>query len=126
MVDLLQVETVPVRPYRKTSNPEEAANEERKEFKIDSTEFKATTTSSKIPPLRRAALHLIMLLLRAYAAQVEEDSVKAIYVLPPEVLKRARTTAGYVSVTDEDSIVRVMAREVIEELDKSAEAMLGL
>lgn len=112
--------------------------------KPDSTEFKPTTTSSKIPPLRRAALHFLILLTRAYAAQVDDASAmlsgspsillspsgsgarRTVYVLPPDVLRRARTTAAYVAATDEDGIVRVMAGELVESLDGLAEVMLGL
>ncbi|KAJ3558366.1 hypothetical protein NM688_g970 [Phlebia brevispora] len=150
MVDLLQVETVPVKvqpkgqgveatkateetDQEKNNQPNIAEAEGQKEEpkqtkppKLDSAEFRPTTTSSKIPPLRRAALHLLILMVRAYAAQVDEESVKAVYVLPPEVLRRARTTAVYISGTDEDGIVRVMAKELVEELDTLAETMLGL
>ncbi|KAF7790091.1 hypothetical protein EIP86_001041 [Pleurotus ostreatoroseus] len=180
MVDLLQVETVPVirqpqAPTREQAsdagaevkheksqgvtleevaddeNTDDQAQEDQKQeeanpkdkLKIDSTEFKPTTTSSKIPPLRRAALHFLLLLIRAYIAQVDDASAalsepsisispigpgtrRAMYVLPPDVLRRVRTTAAYVSSTDEDGIVRIMAVELVEALDGLAEAMLGL
>lgn len=184
MIDLVQVETVPIvrqpqtQPQPRTNatgtdgeqtehtktpgamvedvGEDEHAGEEGSEDqaqkevkpdekpKPDSTEFKPTTTSSKIPPLRRAALHFLILLTRAYAAQVDDASAmlsgspsislspsgsgtrRTVYVLPPDVLRRARTTAAYVAATDEDGIVRVMAGELVESLDGLAEAMLGL
>lgn len=185
MIDLVQVETVPIarqrqaRPQSRTDvtstddeqtkhsktpgamvedvgEEDEHAGEEESEdrtqkevkpgekSKPDSTQFKPTTTSSKIPPLRRAALHCLILLTRAYAAQVDDASAllssspsvslspsgpgtrRMVYVLPPDVLRRARTTAGYVAATDEDGIVRVMAGELVESLDGLAEVMLGL
>ncbi len=88
--------------------------------------FQPTTTNSKIPTLRRAALHFLTLLLRAFTEQVEESSTAAVYALPGEVMRRAKTIIGYVTITDEDAIVRVMAKEGLDALDGLAIAMLGL
>ena len=143
MVDLLQVEGVPVAAQTRsnespptqggdeyTANGEQREHEttegDRKSWRPDATEFKPTTTNSRLPPLRRAALHFLSLMLRAYASQAENAAAKAMNVLPPASLKRVRITAGYVANTDEDSIARVMAREVVEDVDSLAEVMLEL
>ena len=135
MVDLLQVESAPVSAQTRRSHDTQSADdgdaekkpdEDKKPWKADTSEFKPTTTNSKLPPLRRAALHFLSLMLRAYASQVENTAAKAIYVLPPASLNRVRLTTGYVASTDEDSIARVMAREVVEDVDALAEAMLDL
>jgi hypothetical protein len=47
-------------------------------------------------------------------------------LIPDAYLGRARTTLGYVSSTDEDTVVRVMAREAGEELAQLSNALVGL
>ncbi|THG97618.1 hypothetical protein EW026_g4415 [Hermanssonia centrifuga] len=133
MVDLLQIETVPAsRSSAKTTAPasgletEEKDDKETEAPKRDTMTFQPTTTNSKIPTLRRAALHFLTLLLRAFTEQVEESSTAAVYALPGEVMRRAKTIIGYVTITDEDAIVRVMAKEGLDALDGLAIAMLGL
>ena len=120
----------------------------------DATDTNPTTTQSKASPLRRAALHLFTLLLRAYIGIIYEDishaqtsdtpqvrilldtgereiQIKNVGrgkkgVLPVEVLKRARIVFGYVSVTDEDGVVRAMAREAGEMVTEYEGALVGI
>ncbi|KAH0840123.1 hypothetical protein J3R83DRAFT_1100 [Lanmaoa asiatica] len=46
--------------------------------------------------------------------------------LPATLLKRAKVTLGYIASTDEDGIVRVMAREANEAIDQLNKATLGV
>ncbi len=143
MIDLLQLESVqahqntqrkPTEPPTSTPSTTEDGAENstesttQKASKVDSADFKATTRDSKIPILRRSALHLLSLLTRAFASQLNDSgaSTRVVYALPGDLMRRARTTVGYVAATDEDGITRVMARETGEGLDALAEAMLGL
>ncbi|KAI0773425.1 hypothetical protein BC629DRAFT_722564 [Irpex lacteus] len=143
MIDLLQLESVqahqntqrkPTQPPSSTPSTAEGGAENstestaQKASKLDSTDFKPTTRDSKIPILRRSALHLLSLLTRAFASQLNDSgaSTRVVYALPGDLMRRARTTVGYVAATDADGITRVMARETGEGLDALAEAMLGL
>jgi hypothetical protein len=84
-----------------------------------------TSIDSKLPPLRRAALHFLALLLRASTAHVYDQSHEG-NPFSQSQLRRAKTTLAYVASTDEDSIVRVMAREGVEGIDQLSKAIAGL
>ncbi|KAI0939316.1 hypothetical protein AcV5_000773 [Taiwanofungus camphoratus] len=128
MIDLLQVETVPAAPRPKrssTKSPDEddKAEEPERQATVDS---QPTSANSKFPPLRRAALHFLSLVVRACTTRVYEAGDGGELAFPAQLVGRAKTTLGYVAATDEDAVVRVMARETLEGLDELAEAMLGL
>ncbi|KAJ7507767.1 hypothetical protein B0H11DRAFT_2314195 [Mycena galericulata] len=103
MVDLLQIEST-----RKTS--------------VESEDSNPTSTDSKLPSFRRAALHFLGFLIRETTRQIYDSSDTE---LSGRLLKRIRTILTYVSVTDADMVVRVMAREAIEGLAELEEARLG-
>ncbi|OSX60155.1 hypothetical protein POSPLADRAFT_1066562 [Postia placenta MAD-698-R-SB12] len=127
MVDLLQVETVPAAPAAKKASVEEEDEIEWLEPPTPATmDAQPTSTNSKFPPLRRAALHFLSLLIQACTARLYESSDGTDMVFPPQLVRRTKTTLGYVAATDEDAVVRVMARETLEGLDQLAEAMMGI
>jgi hypothetical protein len=104
MIDLLQLEsdsissTDDVDPNRKTDlNP--------------------ASTNSKIPSLRRAALHFLTLLIRSVTNEVPNDIEAISRVFRRGVITRARTTIAYIASTDKDNVVRLMAQETAEVLD---------
>ncbi|KAA1475539.1 hypothetical protein DENSPDRAFT_429786 [Dentipellis sp. KUC8613] len=70
-----------------------------------------TSTNAKLPPLRRAALHFLGILVRAYTRRAYDEIENGVHEFP---LRRAKVTLGYVAATDVDAVVRVMAREVGE------------
>ena len=137
MVDLLQLESVPatsVPPKRTTevSEPDDCNGDARDEKAgFTSQQFPPTMDThptlpnSKFPPLRRAALHFLTLLIQACISRVY-DMGPAGMLIPNERTSRARTTLGYVASTDEDAIVRVMAREAKEGLGQLSNALVGL
>ncbi|KAH8118805.1 hypothetical protein DFH11DRAFT_1569390 [Phellopilus nigrolimitatus] len=88
-----------------------------------------TAADPKFPPLRRAALHFLSLLLRSLTARVYEDGGEG-FAFGSDVsvssMKRGTTVLGYISVTDEDDVVRVMAREAAEQVDQLRRAAAGL
>jgi hypothetical protein len=154
MVDLLQLETVPttsIPPKRPTelSEPNLDDQEDGKGFrkpKVKSNhegddedeetgsisqlppptmDTHPTVANSKFPPLRRAALHFLALLIRACISRVYDMGFTGM-LLPETYLARARTTLGYIASTDEDAVVRVMAREAREGLGQLSNALVGL
>jgi hypothetical protein len=84
-----------------------------------------TVANSKFPPLRRAALHFLALLIRACISRVYDMGSTGM-LIPDAYVSRARATLGYVASTDEDAVVRVMAREAGEGLGQLSNALAGL
>ncbi|KAI0291027.1 hypothetical protein B0F90DRAFT_1781194 [Multifurca ochricompacta] len=67
-----------------------------------------TVADPRFPPFRRASLHFLGVLVRAFPS------------------RRAMTTLGYVAATDSDSVVRIMAQEVGEAVRALKRALIGL
>lgn len=84
-----------------------------------------TLVNSKFPPLRRAALHFLAILIRACISRVYYMGSTGM-LIPDVYIARARTTLGYVASTDEDAVVKIMAREAREELGQLSNALLGV
>lgn len=103
MVDLLQVESSSA-----TLTESEDAN--------------PISANSKLPSFRRAALHFLGLLIRETTRQMYDSSRPE---FSGRVFARIRTTLGYISATDGDTVVRVMAREAAEALSEMEEAVMG-
>ncbi|KAL1755246.1 hypothetical protein FB107DRAFT_213966 [Schizophyllum commune] len=82
--------------------------DEEKPEPAPSMDSQPTSTNSKFPPLRRAALHFLALLIRT--------ATQHAYAI----------TLGYIASTDQDNIVRVMAREAVEEQEELERAVMGL
>ena len=151
MLDLLQLESVPATsvPPKKSSKLEtddQGSGEGHRKAKVGDIgeesvrDKKAEHTSrsppptmdtcpvvanSKFPPLRRAALHFLTLLIRACISRVY-DLGPAGTLISDVHMTRARTTLGYVTSTDEDAVVRIMAREAREGLGQLSYALIGL
>ncbi|KAI5118985.1 hypothetical protein M0805_001124 [Coniferiporia weirii] len=86
-----------------------------------------TAANPRFPPLRRAALHFLSLLVRALTARAYEgEGVGPGTNVPGLLMKRGGIVLGYVSATDEDGVVRVMAREAAEQLEQLRKAVVGL
>lgn len=97
MLDLLQLETSTVEEEDATKGMD--ANPTKKD---------------KFPPLRRAALHFMGLLIKETTQSLYEGGT--VLTLDKEVRRRAALTLGYLSATDGDGVVKIMAREVNEAL----------
>lgn len=124
MIDLLQIESVPAIDRSQMPSEGEAKDKEgdRSTVTMDSH---PTSMNSKFPPLRRAALHFLSLLLQASTLQAY-DSPSQAPQFESASMKRARTTLAYVASTDEDIVVRVMSREALESLEQLGRAMMGI
>lgn len=113
----------------------------------DPLDISPLSASSKVPALRRAALHFLALLMRVLIREAYERGgsswsgvqIRGIYggqtgaytsygggPLRQEFMKRARTVLEYITTVDEDTVVRVMAREVGEGLEGLEKALVGL
>jgi hypothetical protein len=113
----------------------------------DPLDISPLSASSKVPALRRAALHFLALLMRVLTQEAYERGggswsgvqIRGIYSgqtgaftsseggpLPREFMRRAHTVLEYIAAVDEDTVVRVMAREVWEGLDGLEKALVGL
>ena len=121
MIDLLQVEGVSARDTSR-QKPDAETDPDKTPPTMDSQPL---SVDSKFPPLRRAALHFLSLLIRSLTEQTYENSLGDVHMYMATV-QRARTTLAYIASTDEDTIVRVMAREAGEGLEQLQQAFLGL
>lgn len=121
MIDLLQVESVPARET--LSKPEEPEADKKPDKTPPTMDSQPLSTDSKFPPLRRAALHFLSLLIRSLTEQAYEKSFDVHMYMA--VLRRAKTTLAYVASTDADTLVRVMSREAGEGLEQLQQALLG-
>ncbi len=71
-----------------------------------------TLKNSKLPPLRRAAIHFLSLLIKEATRLVyDRADVNRPGIFPLVFVRRMSATLSYISSTDEDSMVRIMARE---------------
>ena len=117
MIDLFQVEMV-------RSPPKDGERKAEEHEGVEALDSKPTAIDPKLPPLRRAALHFwTTLLLQLTHATYDGTMVER---LPATLLRRAKVTLGYIASTDEDGIVRVMAREANEAIDQLNKATLGI
>ena len=92
-----------------------------------------TAVDAKFPPFRRAALHFLGMLVRAYTRRAyhasSDPNAASVGGIPPTgdfPVRRATTTLGYVAATDTDTVVRVMAREVADAVHALERALVGL
>lgn len=121
MVDVLQVEMVPT--GQSPSKDDDGKTKEQREEK-EVLDSKPTAVDPKLPPLRRAALNFWTSLLHQLTRAIYDGTV--VERLPAALLKRAKVTLGYIASTDEDGIVRAMAREANEAIDQLNRATLGI
>ena len=152
MIDLLQLESIPATSSPKKPaepsgpNSDQENGESSRKVKVEvnhegdeqdeengrtsqlpplTMDSHPTLVNSKFPPLRRAALHFLALLIRACVSRVYDMGPTGM-LIPDVYATRARTTLGYVASTDEDAVVRVMSREAREGLGQLSNALLGL
>lgn len=108
MVDLLQVE----------------ASQKREEEDHGTLDSNPTSTHSKHPPIRRAALHLLTTIFRECTQHAH--GARPLGDIDSSVVHRARNILSYTAATDADNVARVMAREALESLQSLEKALVGL
>jgi hypothetical protein len=121
IVDLLQVESWPT-----IHNPQQSESTSGEDPQSKATlASQLISTNSKSAPFRRAALHLLTLLLRASTTSVYNSGHQG-HQFSRSQARRMKTTLGYIASTDQDNVVRVMAQEALEGIDQLTEAIIGL
>ncbi len=96
-----------------------------------SMDSQPTAANPTFPPFRRASLHFLGVLVRAYTrrAYASSDSNvggSGVPSLSDFPTRRAATTLGYIAATDADAVVRVTAGEVVDAVQTLERALVGL
>jgi hypothetical protein len=93
-----------------------------------SMDTQPTAADTKFPPFRRASLHFLGTLVRAYTQRAygSSDSGANGSSVDDFPMRRITTTLSYVAATDADAVVRVMAREVVDAVHTLERALVGL
>ncbi|KAN0132796.1 hypothetical protein V8E53_009467 [Lactarius tabidus] len=122
MLDLLQVEgNASARAADADPPPTDAET-------AASMDSEPTAADARFPPFRRASLHFLGVLVRAYTQRASPSSSSGNIPLNDDdfPVRRATATLGYVAATDADAVVRVMAREVGEAVRALERARVGI
>ena len=136
MIDLLQIESLPfahdhkpnikATTNSKVNDSEPLENSEPTE-EIQNMNSNPTSKNSKIPPFRRAAIHFLSLLIQAATRQLYDQPGTDVFLIFPRILlDRLKVTLGYISSSDADNVVRLMAREATEGLKQLQQAVLEI
>lgn len=135
MLDLLQIEgaRASAQGQQQSTSPTDADPNLSSQPPTASMDSQPTTADPTLPPFRRASLHFLGILVRAYTqrayAGVSSDpsvSGSGNPSLDEFPVRRAVTTLGYIAATDADAIVRVMAGEVGDAVLTLERALVGL
>lgn len=125
MLDLLQIEGA-----RASAQPDAHPNSisPSPQPPTDGMDSQPTTANPMFPPFRRASLHFLGVLVRAYTRRAYSPSDPGISMssLGDFPMRRAATTLGYIAATDADAVVRVMAGEVGDAVHTLERALVGL
>lgn len=136
MIDLLQIESVPVahdhKPNIKTptnlrENDSEFFEDSEPTEELQTMDSNPTSKNPKFPPLRRAAIHFLSLLIQAATRQLyDQPGTDISEIFPRILLDRLKVTLGYISSSDADNVVRLMAREATDGLKQLQQAVLEI
>ncbi|KAJ1308574.1 hypothetical protein OPQ81_004273 [Rhizoctonia solani] len=121
MLDILQLESVQTVPLSRKAR-EEMRNQEA--TKLDSAvDSRPQKIDSKLPPLRRSALHCFALIIRSMVEGVYEGTRPARL---GSLRGKAVTVLDYLRITDSDPVVRTQAAETLSLVKQLGRAELGL
>lgn len=128
MIDLLQIESVPLtHDYKEKGKDSEFSEDNEPSDDPQTMDSNPSSKNPKFPPLRRAALRFLTLVIQAATGQLydqlETDMSK---IFSQALFYRLRVTLGYISSSDEDNIVRLMARDATEGLKQLQQAILEI
>jgi len=85
-----------------------------------------TLKNSKIPALRRSAIHFLGSYFRAATKLIYDERIlNAIIMFPKSLVQKATVTLDYISSTEDDSRIRAMAKEARENIEDLQRAALG-
>ncbi|EJC97432.1 uncharacterized protein FOMMEDRAFT_24437 [Fomitiporia mediterranea MF3/22] len=115
-------------PRRATVGSDPGASRETKAETEDdevTMDTRPTVSNPKFPPLRRAVyLHFLSLLILALTSRVYDGEHVGVVPSGSE-MNHAALVLIYVSTTDEDGVVRIMAREANGQLQQLRNSVLG-
>lgn len=132
MLDLLQVEgaraSIQVQdPVSTTTDANSSSISPSPQSSIPSMDDQPTAANPAFPPFRRASLHFLGILVRAYTRRAYASSDSRSGMLADDFpARRAATTLAYIAATDADAVVRVMAGEVGDAVRTLERALVGL
>lgn len=134
MLDLLQIEgaraSVQARGQQDpVSTPTDANFSPISPSPIPSMDDQPSAANPTFPPFRRASLHFLGILVRAYTrrAYASDSSVGGSGMSVDDFpTRRAATILAYIAATDADAVVRVMAGEVGDAVHALERALVGL
>jgi len=122
LIDLLQVEAFAAKSVVQQKEAEGHSHEG-----LTTMDSDPTLKDSKIPALRRSAIHFLGSYIREIIQLIYNDKhLDAKIMIPMSLAQKASITLDYISSTDDDGRVRVMAKEVKEDLGDLQRALLGL
>ena len=127
MLDLLQIEGARAAAVQEHVSTTIDANFSPSSMDIDNQPM---STNPTLPAFRRASLHFLGILVRAYTRRAyasSDSSVGGSGMLVGEFpTRRAATTLAYIATTDADAVVRVMAGEVGDAVQTLERSLVGL
>lgn len=119
-IDLLQVETTASKNVLRRDEVESNGS-----MSLTTMDSDPTLKDSKVPALRRSAIHFLGSYIRATTRLIHERrNLNATILIPKSLVQKASVTLDYISSTDDDSRVRVMAEEARESLENLHRAVL--
>jgi hypothetical protein len=134
MLDLLQIEgaraSVQAQGQQHPVSATTDANFSSIPQSSTSMDTQPTAANPTFPPFRRASLHFLGILVRAYTRRAYASSDSSVGGSGMSVddfpTRRAATTLTYIATTDTDAVVRVMAGEVGDAVHTLERALVGL
>lgn len=125
MLDLLQIEGA--RASRGQQDPVSTPTDANLSPIPMSMDDQPTAANPTFPPFRRASLHFLGILVRAYTRRAYASSVGGSGMSVDDFpTRRAATILAYIAATDADAVVRVMAGEVGDAVHTLERASVGL
>ncbi|EIN10764.1 hypothetical protein PUNSTDRAFT_112574 [Punctularia strigosozonata HHB-11173 SS5] len=119
VIDVLQTEAVSA---NLSSDSKHAPSTKSGVAITEAMDLEPTSGLSKLPPLRRAAVHLCHVVLRASLVHGDDSLVT---MLDLSTVRRLRITLTYTASTDEDAVVRMMANEALDAINQFQRSLLG-
>ena len=129
MIDLLQIESATLAhdSETKTKTPSEKGSALLEGDERQTMDSSPTSKNPKFPPLRRAAIQFLSVLIQVATKQLyDQPGTDTSMFFSRVLVDRLRITLGYISSTDIDNVVRLMAREATEGLKELRQAVLEI
>lgn len=125
MIDLLQVES-PGKYKQPASEQSGSSSKSSPSGPLPQiSDGRPMSTNSELLPLRRAGIRFLSIIIRGTVQAMYNDSCDPSIMSPP-IIDRAKTILAYLILTDDDNLIRIMAREALEMVGQMEQAQIGL